>query len=880
MKKIRILSLCLAVVLLMGALALFASCGTTPEVGNITLSKETVDLDMTGYTVLFGESQGDSSFTNTVRDQFNLFVSRLSEATGANFKAKQANRTDPDPEAKEILLGLTDREETVAALQGIEGEGFVIQVLENKIVIVGTDNLYTVMAMDHFIKNYATGVKKDKTLSVNKTVWAYGMESVVLADSAYKKQESPEIYTYVYKDGLGMVPDPYSNLQTDVTVPSYTELPTSIAKELSERMVNIAKVAIRYFPVGTDATTNEREVLIGITSREETRAALSQISESQFVVSVIGERVVVSAWSNKALTNAAAAYREIIAEATRTDEEGNVRVLLPRGFRLIGEIEHNWTTDFPKPDAEGVELYNAMDNNDGSLQYLYRGEGVNQISFEAYCRELKEAGYTELQSTYAEGSIFKFFENKDADIALYVAYNAYAHKDDYEEYDNTIIKQIDNKVIEPYDFEASIRIISSAIATSYFPEEKLLTLSDYTYRTQSAITSMPLYSNAVGHCYIVTLEDGSFIVYDGGNVNSGSREQDRIWDLLNELHYQVWGKEPTKEEPIRIAAWILSHVHVDHYRAFSYMLKEYGSTGKIKMDYMIANVPSADSYADGLGEVSTAMTPAIIKSLQSAVPGGFKLIKPHTGMKFYIGNVEFETITTWEDLNPVRWSNSNDSNTVLRMTLLSQKNATQTTMMWLGDANRLQSRFMCATFGTYLKSDMSTVAHHGNAGCEIELYEMIDPETLFWTHHTGSVQSYLNPENKRWINEVDQYFAYKLESVKRIFANGPQQFYASGDTSSEAYKVAKGEVPCPNGYMHLVFDGATPDFDNVQELHFTFVKEGGKWVSVDSWTTALAHTDISGGAKAFHTNKNGEMTFCSNYMVKCDTACPTGQHTH
>ena len=880
MKKIRILSLFLAAVLLMGSLVLFASCSVSPELGTVTLSRETVELEMTGYTVLFGESQSDSNFTTTVRDQFNLFVTRLAEGTGANFKAKQANRVDPDPEAKEILLGLTDREETATVLQAIEGEGFAIQVMENKIVIVGTDNLYTVMAMDYFIKNYATNVEKNKTLTLNKMALAYGMESVVLADSTYKKQQDPQIYTHVYKDSLGKVPDPYSNLETDVTVPSYTELPTKIAKELSERMVNIAKVAGRYFPVGTDATTNEREVLVGITAREESKTALSQIDESQFVVTVIGERVVVNAWSNMALGKAADAYREILAEATRTDEEGNVRVMLPRGFRLIGEVEHNWATNFPKPEAEGVELYNAMDNNDGSLQYLYRGDGVNKTSYEAYCQELKAAGYTELQSTYAEGSIFKFFVNKDADMALYVAYNAYAHKDDYGEYDDTIIKQIDTKVIEPYDFEACFRIVASTVENAYFPEDKLLSPQNYIYKTESAITSMPLYSNAVGHCYIVTLEDGSFIVYDGGNVNSGSREQDRIWNLLNELHYQVWGKEPTKEEPIRIAAWILSHVHVDHYRAFSYMLKEYGPTGKIKMDYMIANVPSADAYADGLGEVSTAMTPTIIKGLQEAVRGGFKLIKPHTGMKFYLGNVQFETITTWEDLNPVRWSNSNDSNTVLRMTLSSQKSNDTTTMMWLGDANRLQSRFMCATFGTYLKSDMSTVAHHGNAGCEIELYEMIDPETLFWTHHTGSVQSYMNPSSKSWIKEVDQYFAYELASVKRIFANGPQQFYSSDDTSSVAYKVAKGEIPSPNGYMHLVFNGATPDFDHVKELNFSFEKKDGKWIVTDSWITDLAHTDISGGAEAFHTNKNGVMTFCSNYMVKCDVACPTGAHTH
>ena len=695
MKKIRILSLFLAVLMLLGLLSVLISCGESYTLGEITLSEETKELDMTGYTVLYGRSQSDAEFTDTVREQFNLFVSRLSEATGANFKLKEAARTDAAPEAKEIIIGLTDREESVAALEEIEGEGFVIKVLENKIVILGSDNLYTVMAMDYFLQSYATNIEKNKKLTVNENVWACGLESIVLADSTYTKENMSQVYTYVWRDGLGAVPDPYSNLSTDVTVPSYTELPTTITKNIVEKMVDLAKLSVKYFPTATDATTNEREVLVGITSREETKEALSEIDEGQYIITVRGERVVFTAWSNAVLKQAVSAYDDLIAEATKKAEDGAVKVLLPRGFRLIGEVDHEWVTDFPKPSAEGVTLYNTMDNN-GSLQYLYRGTGVNKAAFNAYCEELLAAGYTEVQATYADQAIFKLFKDTAKDVALYVAYNPYAHKDDYAEYDNTIIKQIDKKVIDPYDFEASIRIISSTVENAQFPEEKLLAPSEYTYQTASAITSVPLYSNAVGHCYIITLEDGSFIVYDGGNVNKGSREQDTLWNLLNELHEQVWGEEPTREKPIRIAAWILSHVHVDHYRAFSYMLKEYGPTGKICVDYMIANIPSAESYADGLGEVSTAMTPSIIKGLQASVTGGFKLLKPHTGMKFYIANVEFETITTWEDLNPVRWSNSNDSNTVLRMTIFSKNSGDSTTMMLLGDANRLQSRFMTA----------------------------------------------------------------------------------------------------------------------------------------------------------------------------------------
>ena len=878
MKKIKLLSLFLAVLMLAGAVTLFASCGTEP--GEIVASEEKVSVDLTGYALLYGDSQSDANFTGTVRAQFDALATRLASATGLSFRLQQASRKDIEPDAKEILIGDTDREESAKALKSIKGDGFVIQVLENKIVLVGTSNLYTVMAVDYFVQNYLTVEKTSKTLTMNAEVVANEMRSVELTNSNNKNEDIENAYTYVYKEGLGMLPDAYASLATDVSVPHYKEYPMIAADALAEKMAGIAKLSQKHFPVGNDGTVNEKEVLIGKTGREESRTALAQISETQYIITVIGDRVVVNAWSNAVLSQATDAYLDIIKEATIKEEDGTVKVCLPVNFRLVAQADHEWVTDFPKPEAEGVQLYNTMDNNDNSLQYLYRGEGVNKEAYDAYCAQLKAAGYKEYMSNTIEGSIFKVFTHKGKNVALYVAYDAYTHKDEYDEYNWTISKQIDTKVLDPYAFEASLRIISSTIENAYLPEQKLLNKYSYDYVTDTTITSMPIYSKAVGHCYIVTLEDGSFIVYDGGGTNEGGAEYHTIMNVLRELNKQVTGTDTNSSNPIRITAWILSHAHWDHYAAYRKFLEVYGRSGELKMNYMIANIPSKEAYcSDDFSEVADVMTPDDIKKMQASVTGGFTYIKVHTGMKIYLANVEIETMVTWEDLNPWQVPNTNDTNTVLRMTYHSQNSSNTATMMWLGDANRNQSRFMCAMFGTYLKSDMSTVAHHGNAGCEIDLYEMIDPETLFWTHHTGAVYSYLNPANstKTWNHQVDQYFAYQLESVKRIFTTGPQMF---GSADTDAGKVAAGTLPPMDGYIQITFKDGKPDFDNVTELHFEYQKNNdGKWVTKKVTRTDLIHTDISGGAEAFTPNQN-TMTFISNYMVKCDTACPTGEHTH
>ena len=882
MKKIKLLSLFLALLMLAGMATLFSSCGT--EAGVITPSEDTVEVDFTDYTVLYGETQSGKNFTRLVRSQFEAFAARLADATDVNIKLQQASRKDADPEAKEILIGLTDREESAKALKKIDGDGFIIQVLENKIVIVGTSNLYTVMALDYFTKTYCAGGEASKKLTINETVEANEMESIELSSSAYTNDDAANVYTYVYKNGLGMIPSCYVSKGYDTTQISFKEQPMLAAEKIAETMAGISKLAVKFFPVGTDATTNEKEVLIGLTGRDESKAALAEIDETQYIIAVRGERVVINSYSNMGLNQAAEAYNDLLKEATVEDENGNTKVCLPRDFRLVGEVEHSWVTDFPKPQGDGITLLNTMDNNDSSLQYTYTGTGVNKTAYDAYCAQLKAAGYAEVQNlgSTAEGSVFKFFTNKAKDVALYVALNAYTHKGEFANYTSDM-KEIDKQIFDPYGFETTMRIISSTVDNAFLPDATLVGSPTYGYNgvvTQTSITSMPLYSSDVGHCYIVALEDGSFIVYDGGNASKPARTQDIIWNLLNELHYQVWNKPASKEEPIHIAAWILSHAHGDHYGAFSELLKTYGKTGLVKMDYMIANIPSQEAYSStDFSEVGTVMTPDTIKLLQSHINGGFKLIKPHTGMVFHLANVELKTMTTWEDLNPVMCSNTNDTNTVFRMTIGSQNSGETTSMMWLGDANRLQSRFMCATYGETLKVDMSTVAHHGNAGCEIEFYEMMDPETLFWTHNTSAAEGYLNPAKTGWVNKVDQYFTYQLASVKRIFTNGAQMFYTKGDGSVDE-AIDTGAQPANRGFVQVRFEDGVVNFDTVKELKFTWKKDSsGKWTVSGTSIGDLAHTDISGGAAAWAANKN-VMTFTSCYMCKCNVNCPTGEHVH
>ena len=89
---------------------------------------------------------------------------------------------------------------------------------------------------------------------------------------------------------------------------------------------------------------------------------------------------------------------------------------------------------------------------------------------------------------------------------------------------------------------------------SYLPPT---TAPSYQKTTSSSLTQIGRVDLAIsdnGMSYIIQLEDGSFILIDGGNSN--------ITDAVNLFQFMV-ENTPGDSKPV-IAAWIFSHPHGDH----------------------------------------------------------------------------------------------------------------------------------------------------------------------------------------------------------------------------------------------------------------------------------------------------------------------------
>lgn len=808
MKMRRILSILLVAVTLLGVCALSAGCKKTD--GIVALKGNPVAVDVSEYTLVYGNPIHTETFTATYNALITAFADRIAAVTGEKYSAYSITRTRTTAADPEILVGNTGRTESSEALASIKGDGFAIAVTGNKIVIVGTTNLLTMMAVNYFMDNYlAVGEESTTEIKVHKSAKADNVEQLTIArssraDDGNLDEAVAEDYTYIHSDKLGKLAPAYAGTDSNLAGSKYTEFEQAATTEMVEQVKTLTGIGGKFFPIKTDKAVFDKEIQIGRVDREENRALLNEIAADEYVVDFQGDKIMVTGWSEATVRSAVIAYEDVVREGTVKDADGVTSVIVPKGLRLTGVVNENWVLDFPKP--EGLQLHNAMDANHDHYQFLYLGEGVDATAYKSYVQQLKAAGYKDyMPENEIEGSYFSTLVNESEGTMLYVAFNAYAHKDDYDEFDWVLTKsKTGDKGV--YEYDPALRIVSAPLASAHMAGEEILKSTTYQKKTDSMITTMPLGAGAVGLNYIITLEDGSFIVFDGGNVSTSGAEYDRLWKTLSALHKRIYKSEPSEREPVRIAAWVLTHGHGDHFRVFNQFLKKYGPTGKLKMDYMIGNIVGMNSVSTFKGIAGEYAT-TLISDMQKNLKGGFKYLKAYTGQRYYFANCEIEVLMTWEDHNPLAPNNTNETNTVLRFSMTNKDapSAPANVQIWTGDANRWQSRYLCAMYGDYLKADMVSIAHHGNNGCEIDFYEMVDPTCVWWPHNAASVKSYLNETKYQsdFRHQVDQYVCRKLASVQYVFASG-----ATNASDGESYYTTVVLTPDGADYEG-VFDVVT-----------------------------------------------------------------------
>ncbi len=691
MKK-RILSLVLCVCMLSSLALLFTSCG-----------KKKVDFGK-GYSVVFANDVSES-----MEAEVKSFTQTLKQKTGKEAKLEEVelNASLTAENDYEILIGNTNRPETQKALKKIKGQGYIVTAIGKKIVVVGTTNFLTSLALDAFAKSYLDSAQSVSSLDLEKIE----VEEMEMLEFTNK-------WTFIHAS--------YIDSERDCV-----GVEISGIKAILSSFSDVRGTAM---PVRVDTETAKQEVLVGVVERPEAKAMLSGMDANNYGIGAKDGKLLISAHNDGMLAKALTLFKDALRDSVY-EVEGEKKILLPADFlRIYADRESAVVTDFPRP--EGLALSGSIDVHDG-MEYYYEGDAVTAQAYNKYCEALVAAGYTVYTDNTAENSIFRTYVNTEKNITLYVAYNDFKYA-----------------AREETDHKKAIRIVASPLDCVNLLEPEMLE-QDLTFdrwqNTTITAVKMSYASDGGGNIYVVTLEDGSFVLLDGGV--EVPQDAKRIYEVLLDLYERGHGGPPTEKNPIRIAAWYVSHGHHDHFKSAELFTKQYCSKYDehyITIDRLIANFPSNEelynsewdrtpgennynsSLRDGYAELS-----AMISDAPGEEPG-FKYIKVHTGQRFFLANVEFEVMYTHEDQYPRRLHVYNDTSTVIRMHIVHTKgggrvsSGSLTTMLWLGDAQEDSSRWMRAMWGDHLKSDMVQLAHHGGKGSEFLLYKLVQPEAAWY----------------------------------------------------------------------------------------------------------------------------------------------------
>ncbi len=490
--------------------------------------------------------------------------------------------------------------------------------------------------------------------------------------------------------------------------------------------------------LGTDWTTfgaepdhESLEILVGPTLYEESAQALEGVPYGDYIITRVGNKLVINAWMEEGITAAVTALnRELVFNGSA----GNFT--LPQDIRLtdtklaiVNELPH----------YAGGTLRTIYDAGEKSRMLVF--DDTDPEEYAAYRKALEAAGYT----LYTENEI------TDNKFATYI-------NDKY-----TI-------TVGYYAYETACRAIIE-------PKETLPPLEvDNKYETlmQPSMTLFGVdYGESMqnGQCMIFQLADGSYIIVDSGFPLA--RNGQDIYEFLYEY-------APDKNN-ITIAAWIMTHAHSDHYGAFSKFSDAYAS--KVKLELMIANYPSASVMTEG-GYTYEVDVCTKLKA-RTALFEGARFINTHVGQEFYLRDAKIEILYTLESFSPDVLSYFNDTSMVFTVELGGQK------VNVLGDAGEDACQIVQKMFGDYLKADFVQVAHHG-AGTGSSSYSGVTAvysksasPVVLWPVGMGETGYDKQKAVKRNVYLVE------LETTKEIFVAGARNVrlllpYAVGTSGCES----------------------------------------------------------------------------------------------
>lgn len=463
---------------------------------------------------------------------------------------------------------------------------------------------------------------------------------------------------------------------------------------------------------GQEHDSESVEILVGVTNYKESAEVLSELTYGSYTIKVVGKKLVVAAFSDAVLE---VAVYKLISYIDSCATEGNL--VIPADYCETGVDSRMLNT---------VPMYDGGDFNcaylGGADSNLLLIDNTNADEYSAYLKKLESAGWVQYTTNTIGSNSFATYNNDE--YTLNVGY---------------------------YDYEDATRIVvepkAPAVALASENKYEKVTTTQITMLGVEYISKSTGEPISNGQSMLIRLEDGRFIVIDGGfNDNAGSKSGVLLVDALREQ-----SKDYLKpDEKITIAAWIITHAHGDHY---GMIVEQYGRFQSMNVESFIVNFMSEEEraaaisstkYGDNWGSSEGSGWP---KLLNAAKALGSVVYNVRVGQVFYVADLQMDILYTIDSFAPKICNALNTCSLVIKMTFNSGD-----TFLMTGDATGNGLEICAQMYGDYLQCDILQMAHHGggtwgNDTGTATAYRLVDPTVVLYprgmaTYASASAKTY------------------------------------------------------------------------------------------------------------------------------------------
>ncbi len=359
----------------------------------------------------------------------------------------------------------------------------------------------------------------------------------------------------------------------------------------------------------------------------------------------------------------------------------------------VAAVQLSWSLPVYEGGTPAQALYDCGGGKDMSgtsqAQMLVIADTTRE-HFDAYLAKMKQADYKEIARNTEFGNVYVQFYRKTDKRLVYTYF---------------LSELGEARIIED-------RASTPESTFEYTCSAGDVTVYQYAFMQDGqAMTYDPWYE-INGMFYIIRLADNRLICVDGAtaDLQATKTAATELWRFMQEI---------TGTDKVRIACWYITHPHVDHY-GFLQQLLQQDMVNKVTVERVMYNFNNPGLIAE---TDATALGRLLAERLPNAL-----YLKPHTGQKITLGNVDIDVLFTHEDyVDPVTGktmvTQANNSTTIVRLHLNGK------TMLLTGDWSGGGGSFAPSEFSegmrrlllmhtnddndSYLKSDIYQIPHHG-----------------------------------------------------------------------------------------------------------------------------------------------------------------------